>query len=142
MYKIILHATDLKENHRIYCQQAVKLAKAFNAELHFLHVIEPPKSLQFAQSLGFAEIAKPSKEDAQTVMDLLCESLGIPPEQQYIEIGTASQHILQKIKELGCDLVILGSHSSSIPAFLGSTANAVMHHASCDMLTLRNTETG
>nr|WP_058522964.1 universal stress protein [Legionella birminghamensis] len=138
MYKKILHATDLRENHMAWCQQAVKLAKAFDAQIYFLHVIEPPKSLQFAQSLGFAEIAKPSKEDAQTVMGLLGESLDVPVAQQYIEIGSASQHILEKINELGCDLVILGSHSSNMPSFLGSTANAVMHHAACDVLTLRS----
>ncbi len=138
MYTRILHATDLSENHFNMCQQAVEVAKRFDAALFLLHVIEPPPSLQLAQGLGFAEFDKPLKEDAQTVMGVLGEAVNIPASQQFVEIGSIKMHVLAKAKELGCELIIIGSHTPhNLPTFLGSTAHAVIHQAKCDVLTLR-----
>nr|WP_302473929.1 universal stress protein [Legionella sp. PL877] len=133
-----MHATDLSEDHFNICKRAVEIASYFQAKLHLLHVIEPPASLQLAQGLGFAELANPSKDDALTVMSLLGDALQIPPEQQHVEIGSLKMHILEKVKEFKCGLIIMGSHNpSAVPAFLGSTAYAMLHHAPCDVLTLR-----
>ncbi|KTC86727.1 universal stress protein [Legionella brunensis] len=140
MYTSILHATDLSENHFDICKQASEIAQKFEAKLYLLHVIDPPTSLQLAQSLGFAELANPVKDDAQTVMSILGEALNIPLEQQFVEVGPLKIHILEKVKALNCGLIILGSHTpSALPAFLGSTAYAMLHHAPCDVLTLRTT---
>lgn len=138
MYKNILHASDLSENHFDLCKKVVKFAHAIGAQLHFLHVIETPASLQWAQSLGFAELATPVKDGAQVVMTTLSDALNISPENMHVEIGSAYLHILESVKALGSDLVILGSHSTtSMHTFLGSTAQAVIHHAPCDVLTMR-----
>ena len=138
MYTHILHATDLSENHFDMCQQAVEIAKCFHAKLYLLHVIQPPASLQLAQGLGFAEFDCPIKEDAEAVMRTLGEALKIPVNQQFVEIGSIKTNILNKVEELSCNLIIIGSHSpSGLPAFLGSTAHAIVHHAKCDVLTLR-----
>ena len=139
MYTTILHATDLKENHYELCQQATNIAQCFGAKLHLLHVIEPPASLQLAQGLGFAELTAPIRDDALTVLSILGESLNIPKAQQHVEIGSIKKHVLDKIRDLGCDLLIVGSHDPNdhIPSFLGSTAHAVVNHAPCDVLTIR-----
>lgn len=139
MYKNILHASDLSENHFELCKKVVKLAQSIGANLYFLHVIETPASLQWAQSLGFAELAAPVKDGAQVVMSTLGDALNIQASNLHVEIGSAYSHILEKIKELEIDLVILGSHSdNSMHTFLGSTAQAVVHHAPCDVLTMRS----
>jgi nucleotide-binding universal stress UspA family protein len=138
MYTHILLATDLSENHYGMCQQAVEIAKRFDAKLFLLHVIEPPVTLQLAQGLGFAEFDSPIKEDAETVMGLLGDALNIPREQQFVEIGSIKTHVLEKVAELGCTLIIIGAHTpSQLPAFLGSTAHEVLRAAPCDVLTLR-----
>ena len=138
MYARILHATDLSENHFHMCQQAVEIAKRFNAKLYLLHVIEPPASLQLAQGLGFAEFDKPRTDDAKTVMSVLGDALNIPLDQQFVEIGSIKMHVLEKVNALDCDLIIIGSHTpNNMPAFLGSTAHAVIHQATCDVLTIR-----
>lgn len=138
MYTNILHATDLSENHFNMCQQAVDIAKCFHAKLYLLHVIEPPASLQLAQGLGFAEFDHPIKDDAVSVMRVLGEALNIPANQQFVEIGSIKMQVLSKVNELDCSLIIIGSHTpGNLPAFLGSTAHAVVHHAVCDVLTLR-----
>ena len=138
MYTHILHATDLSENHFHMCQQAVEIAKKFNAKLYLLHVIEPPTSLQLAQGLGFAEFDSPMKDDAQAVMAVLGEALNIPIDQQRVEIGSINANVLKTAKELSCTLIIIGSHTpSKLPAFLGSTAQEIVHNVKCDVLTLQ-----
>lgn len=138
MYTKILYATDLSAEHSHLTEKAVAIAKQFNATLYLLHVIELPASVQLAQGLGFAELANPVKDDAQTVLSLMGENYNIPIEQQFVEIGSVKEHIFNKAKSLGCELILVGSHSpSGFSAFLGSTAQATVHHAPCDVLTLR-----
>lgn len=138
MYTHILHATDLSDNHFEMCQKAAEIAKRFHAKLYLLHVIEPPPTLQLAQGLGFAEFDHPIKDSALAVMHVLGETLHVPVDHQFVEIGSIKMHVLDKAKILKCDLIILGRHTpSSLPTFLGSTAHAVVHHAPCDVLTLQ-----
>lgn len=138
MYTNILFATDLLNEHTHFAEKAAMIAKQLKAKLYLLHVIELPASIQIAQGLGFTELANPAKDDAQTVLTLLGENLNIPSGQQFVEIGSVKEHILNKAKDLDCQLIILGSHSTTgLPSILGSTAHAVVNHAFCDVLTLR-----
>ena len=78
------------------------------------------------------------KDDAETVLRALGEALNIPVSQQCVEVGSIKEHVLSKASELACGLIIIGSHvPSTLPAFLGSTAHAVVNHAQCDVLTLK-----
>jgi nucleotide-binding universal stress UspA family protein len=138
MYNNILFATDLLNEHTHLAIKAAEIAKQFKAKLYLLHVIELPASFQLAQGLGFTELANPAKDDAQTVLSLLGEELNVPAECQFVEIGSVKEHLLSKAKDLNCQLIIIGSRSSSgIQSLLGSTAHATVNHASCDVLTLR-----
>ena len=138
MYTTILHPIDLSNNHFEVCKQAQKFARFIKADIHFLHVIEPPTSLQIAQGLGFAEVVNPKKEDVESVMEILGEALNIPKSHQHIEVGSTCQQVLHMVNELHCDLIILGSHTETeLPAFLGSTAHSIIHQASCDVLTIK-----
>jgi nucleotide-binding universal stress UspA family protein len=138
MYTNILFATDLLNEHSHLTSKAAAIAKQFHATLFLLHVIELPASIQLAQGLGFTELANPAKDDAQTVLSLIGETLNIPAKHQFVEIGSVKEHIFNKVKELNCELIILGSHASTgLNSFLGSTAHATVNHAPCDVLTLR-----
>lgn len=138
MYTHILCATDLSEHHFDMCLKAKDIANYFDATLYLLHVIEPPASLQLAQGLGFAEFDIPLKEDALIVMRALGEAISIPVEQQFVEIGSIKMNVLSKAQSLSCNLILIGSHTPThLPAFLGSTAHAVVNHAMCDVLTIK-----
>jgi universal stress protein A len=138
MYQIILHATDLSDAHFHWCQQALAIAKRFDAELYLLHVIEPPASLQLAQGLGFAEFDYPVKEDAEAVLNTVGEALQIPASHLFVEVGSIKNHTLEKIKTLDADLLIIGSHTPDhLPAFLGTTAHSIIEAVPCDILTLK-----
>lgn len=136
MYKNILFATDLLKEHNHLTEKAISIAKQFHAKLYLLHVIELPASFQLAQGLGFAELANPAKDDAQTVLSLIGENFNIPREQQFVEVGSVKDHIFNKVKELNCQLIVIGSHSAAgLHAFFSSTAHTADNHA-CDVLTL------
>ena len=141
MYKNILHLTDLTTQHYAMCEKAVHIAKKFNAKLHLLHVIELPTSLQLAQGLGFAEFDRPTsiEEDAIAVMKSLGDALNIPLNHQYVEIGSIKNHVLEFIKKLDCELLIVGNHTVNyLPSFLDSSAQDAAQKATCDVLTIRN----
>lgn len=138
MYKCMLHATDLRENHFDLCKKAKQLADYHHAKLYLIHIIEIPQSLLLAQNLGFAQLAAPAKEDAQTVLATVGEALKVPVSQQKIEIGMVKYHILEYADALKCDLIILGRHSPhGLANLLGSTTYHVTEDANCDVLTLK-----
>ncbi len=139
MYKNILHATDLTENHFNYCEKALQIAKALDAKLYIMHVIEPPSSLQLAQGLGFAEIYNPtaSLANAQEILKIIGESLNIPNNQLFAEIGSIKEHILKKAYELDCNLIIIGHHEAKkLPEFFQSSAHNIEQYATCDVLSI------
>jgi nucleotide-binding universal stress UspA family protein len=138
VYTHILHATDLSETHFELCEQAVALSKKLGACLYLIHVIEAPASLQIAQGLGFAEIGKPVKDDAEVVMQVLGEALHLPSTQLFVEAGPIKQRVLEKLDALKCDLLVIGSHRPhDLSELLGSTARSLVEHAPSDVLTLR-----
>lgn len=134
MYKNILHATDLREDHFKLCEKAHLFAEQHKARLYFLHAIEIPISMQWAQNLGFAQMPYPSTTNAETVMNTLADALKINPKDCKVAIGNAYVHILEMAKTLHADLIILGSHQRGLLHFAGSTTDAVIHHATCDVL--------
>jgi nucleotide-binding universal stress UspA family protein len=139
MYKIILHITDLAENHFDMCEKAVQFASEINARLYIMHVIESPPSLQIAQGLGFTEIYNPNatEQNAKEILNIIGESLNIKKDRQIVEIGSIKQHVLNKITELSCDLIIVGKHAQNImPGFLTNSAHNVVNESSCDILTI------
>ncbi|MDF1645412.1 MAG: universal stress protein [Legionellaceae bacterium] len=138
MYTHILHATDLSETHFELCEQAVALSKKLGASLSLIHVIETPVSLQVSQGLGFSEISTPVKDDAEIVMHVLGDALHLPKSQLFVETGPVKQCVLEKLTELHCDLLVIGSHRPhDLSELLGTTARSLVEHAPSDVLTLR-----
>lgn len=138
MYHKILFATDLMHNSQNFAHQAKRIAEHFSGELSVLHIIEPPSSAVYAASLGFAKYPEPVKDDAQLVLSTLCDEIDIPKSHQRVEVGSVKQCIISVADEIGADLIIIGCHGQAgWSHLLGSTANAVLHHAHCDVITLR-----
>lgn len=135
MYTNILCATDLAENHYPMCQRAVEVAQKFQAKLFLLHVIETPPSVQLAQGLGFAAIDLPhsQQQDAKSVLRILGEDLGIPPERQLVQVGSIYQQIKVTLLQQRCELLIIGRHYHH---HLFEWIKAHEEALGCDVLTL------
>ena len=138
----ILAATDFSDTASHAQRAAVALARAFAAELHFLHV----------QVL----LDDPHLEDSyQTEIQRLLESaeghkieaMEAPGNDDELEIHThlvrglnAAEVICETCKDLGCDLIVMGTHGRRGIGhmFLGSVTERVVRSASSPVLTIRH----
>ena len=65
----------------------------------------------------------------------------IPKDRQHFELGPIKHVVVDLAKDLKADLIVVGSHSHhGLERLLGSKANAILHLAQCDVLTVRITE--
>lgn len=136
-YMKILVAVDLSEDTSAIAGRALAIAN--NAEVHFIHVIEP---LSFAYGgdipMDFSGIQDEIQQQATQQLQRFAESQGIDAEHQHIVLGRPEVEIHAKAEELGADLIVVGSHGRyGLALLLGSTANGVLHGASCDVLAVR-----
>lgn len=144
-YKHLLLAVDLHPNcDKTAADKAVELAKLHNAKLSIIHAVEHINSYGIGQAYpGIMDVEEEILAAATKDMAKLSEKLGIPATNQYIELGSPKSVILHKAKDLGIDLIIVGSHGRhGFNLLLGSTANAILHNAHCDVLAVRIIENG
>lgn len=138
-YQQILVAIDLSEEAQYVLKRAVVLAENHRANLTLIHVIEP---ITFAYGgnipMGFSDIQALLKEQATERLASLGAELDIPPSQQHIIVGQPAAEIHQLAESIAADLIIVGSHGRhGLALLLGSTANSVLHGASCDVMAVR-----
>lgn len=137
MYKHILFTTDLTEDTDYLVGKVQGICKLTNAKLSLIHVVEPLPGYSYAY-LGIEDIEGQLVTEARQSIEKLGEKLNVPKQNQYIEIGPTKVKILKMAEDLGIDLIICGSHGRhGLSLLLGSTANAILHGAKCDVLTVR-----
>lgn len=139
-YKHIIFAVELDPGCDTRpAETAVKLAKTFGAKLTLVHAVEHMTSYGAAYGIAAgADIEEMLLENAKTAMTKLGSKLGVPESQQIIKIGPAKVVVLEEVEELGGDLIVVGSHGRhGVRLLLGSTANAILHGAKCDVLAVR-----
>lgn len=137
MYKHILFATDLTEETE-YVIETVRTMRGFtNAKLSLIHVVEPLPGYSYAY-LGIEDIEGQLIDEARTAIEKLGAKLNVTKPEQHVEVGPTKTKILGMAEQIGADLIICGSHGRhGLSLLLGSTANAILHGAKCDVLTVR-----
>jgi universal stress protein A len=139
MYKHILIAVNFTEDDRLIEDRAVKMHEFTQAKLSLIHVIEPLPSIYGGDSYG--GYMKPEvnlNEKATSMLKPIAEHLNIPAVNIATPSGKVSLEIIAYSDENNVDLILMGSHGRhGLQLLLGSTANAVLHHAKCDVLTVR-----
>jgi universal stress protein A len=66
------------------------------------------------------------------------EKLAVTEDRQWLEMGSPKLEIIRVANENDVDLIVVGSHGRhGLALLLGSTANGVLHHATCDVLAVR-----
>ncbi|HEC15941.1 MAG TPA: universal stress protein [Sedimenticola sp.] len=141
-YKNVLVALDFSPIAEKVIKRARQIAERFQARLSLVHVVEyiPPVEPVGDMILGIdwgvdeRELLELSKERFAT----LAEKHGLADADREVLSGNARLEIARHAAELGCDLIIIGSHGRhGFSRLLGSTADAVLHHAHCDVLAVR-----
>jgi universal stress protein A len=138
-YKTLLMAVDLSEESVQVGEKARAMAQAYGANLHIIHVIEP---LSFAYGgdipMDFSGIQEEIHQQAKQQLASFGENCGVSEENQHIVLGRPEVEIHATAEELGADLIVVGSHGRyGLALLMGSTANGVLHGATCDVLAVR-----
>jgi universal stress protein A len=143
-YKNILVAVDLAGATDPVLQRAVDRV-ASGGQLSIVHVLEP-SYFYYGMEPAIGTLGDDFEADLLTraTEQLVSASqpFGIPPARQYLDRGHAATQILRLAEDKGVDLIVVGSHGRhGWRLLLGSTANAVLHGARCDVLAVRIAET-
>jgi nucleotide-binding universal stress UspA family protein len=139
--KHILVPTDFSEGAEHALEYACELARALGAEIHLLNVVGIP-------ALGVPELGVALTSamidqlvvDNQTALDEIARTRCTAPlGQVLIKAGDARDMITQTARELGVDLIVMGTHGRRgiSRALLGSVTEAVVRSAPCPVLTVR-----
>lgn len=137
MYKHILYATDLTEDTDFIVQKVRQIRGYTGAKLSIVHVVEMFVGYSYAY-LGVEDIEGQLLEEARQAIDKLGAQLHVEKADLHVEVGPTKTKILKVADEIAADLIVCGSHGRhGLSLLLGSTANAVLHGANCDVLTVR-----
>ncbi|WP_116364243.1 universal stress protein [Parahaliea mediterranea] len=138
-YSKILIAVDLSEDSAEVATKARAIAGDDSSGLHLIHVIEP---LSFAYGgdipMDFSGIQDEIHQQATQQLATFGTAHGIPAERQHIVLGRPEVEIHSAAQEINADLIVVGSHGRyGLALLMGSTANGVLHGATCDVLAVR-----
>lgn len=137
MYKHILFATDLSEDTEFVIGRVRSMRGYTGARLSLVHVVEPLPGYSYAY-LGIEDIEGQLIDESKNALGKLGQELSVDSKDQWVEVGPTKLKILDVAQDIGADLIICGSHGRhGLSLLLGSTANAILHGAKCDVLTVR-----
>lgn len=93
-------------------------------------IVTDERALKAAQKVALKQLQKVQSE---------FEKKGVSKVSMLIEQGNADSKIVDIAKRKHCDLIIMSSHGRSGlgRALLGSTADYVIHHATCPVMVVR-----
>ena len=142
--KKILVPIDFSDCSLGALEYALALAKKIGAEIMLLHVVEPPvygeNYMKTTASLedGNQDLLNQGRErlaelsQKTTAQGCHAEAL--------VRMGRAQSEITDTAKAIGTDLIVIGTHGSSEPklSLLGGTAERVVRHSLCPVLTVRH----
>ena len=138
-YKRILLAVDLAEESSIVGERAIQFARLFDAELHVVHVVEP-LSLVYGGDIpmDLSSVQEQIQDQAKSSLDEFCDDANVPEDHRYLIFGRPETEIHRIAVAADIDAIVVGSHGRhGLALLLGSTANGVLHGASCDVLAVR-----
>jgi nucleotide-binding universal stress UspA family protein len=141
----ILLPTDFSECGNYALSYASSLARTFGASIICVHVIEPMVPTVgysgMTEPLPIADISDQLEDSAERELPKIAECdecAGLDVEELIVH-GEAAAEIVRVAKDRKVDLIIISSHGrTGLGRILfGSTAEAVVRHASCPVLVVK-----
>ena len=140
MFSRILIATDGSDVATAAVLVGTGLARALNAALALVHVVDPSLAATTAEGISASELLDDLRREGAA---LLQRARAMLPEGEGVEAlvreGRPGHEIVAAAHEWGADLVVIGSHGRTglRRLLFGSTAEAVVRQAPCAVLTIR-----
>lgn len=138
MYSKILVAVDLSSDTQTVVDRAVELAGDAN-KLHLVHVVEPVAAAYSMDiyAVNISELQQEAINFAEQRLAKIGKQTGIKDSNLHTLLGAPAPEVRSLASELKADAIVIGSHGhSGWKILLGSTANKVLHGATCDVLTV------
>ncbi|MGB1090850.1 MAG: universal stress protein [Oceanobacter sp.] len=145
--KTILYASDISAGSRPAFRSAVSLAQAYDADIVFLHVVEPlsdaaynmvknimdPEDLKKLHDDGIDHL-KTTMHDRMVAffneeMEGIESTLNAESVQYQIAEGRPFEEILNAAANCNADLIVMGTRKHHKFTTMGSIALKVLHHA-------------
>lgn len=140
-YQHILMALNYSSSDQFVINKALELSKLYQAKLSIIHVLD---DIPMPDTAYGTRIALDKATDNHLLeiekqrLVTLTDSLGIDHSRCWLIWGSPHQEITLLAEHENIDLIILGSHPKhGLALLLSSTADSVLHHASCDLLAIR-----
>ncbi len=139
-YHRILFATDFSPASEAALKYATALARDSGARLLIVHVEELPTPY------AGGEMMLPQPEYPNPEIRKMLEAV-VPTDknvayEHHLLLGTAAEDIVRIATEEKADLIVIGTHGRTglKRVLMGSVAEAVMRHAHCPVLTLKQSD--
>lgn len=145
--KKILVPVDFSDCSRAAVQSAIGLAGRYGAELELLHVHEVPftAGAVLVRAADGREVSMEVflAEESKRLLDEMVESVDDIAEAVHHEVvrgGVAHISIVDRARQIGADLIVMGTHGRSGLSHLlmGSVAEKVLRSAPCPVLVVRD----
>jgi len=141
--KSILVPIDFSVHSKNALKYAIPMAAQFRATLHLVYVVEPtiyPADLGFGQVVLAGvedELREKGAKELQALIDK--EITGGVEATCAVRTGNPHHEILNEAEEKEVDLIVVATHGhSGVEHMLfGSTADRIVRHAHCPVLTVR-----
>lgn len=134
----ILVATDLSAGGDAAVDTAFRLASKYDAEVHVLHVFLPYEECADART---ADLVDESERMAEHRLrdSVQLRASSVRRGKVVLRRGTPPSLIVETARELGADLLVLGTRDrqSLDRVRLGGVAESVIHRAPCSVLVVR-----
>lgn len=130
MYKKVLCAVEASKESEQVLAKAVQLSTLLNSQLLLIHVMP--------YSLLPKDYQNELENNVSKKIEKMAEKYAIPKKNQIIKIGKPYEQICVQAEKKHADLIIIGTHSKKgIKSLIGSTANAVLNFAKCDVSLIK-----
>ena len=138
-YHRVLCAIDLSPQNTQVVAGALRAVAGKAERVHLIHVCEHPiTGYGEAMTSNHRVNENQIKQGVYPILEHLANDNNIPLAQIHIEFGRPATVIHETALSLKADLIVSGSHGKhGVQLLLGSTANAVVHGARCDVLNIR-----
>jgi len=138
-YSNIIIGLDLTDEANTVIERALTLANCDRNKVYLTHCIEP---LSFSYGgdlpLDLTDMQKTLEQQAQARLHELAARYGLNKDNTSVQIGMPDKELHRLSSELEADLIVVGSHGRhGLALLLGSTSNAVIKGATCDVLAVR-----
>lgn len=142
-YKHVMAAVDLSDEAGQVLAEAQRVAQDHGAKLSLITVVKPLTQVyggldMAAYTQASVNFEREAQAQALEHLKTVGAGVGAAAEDVHAVIGAPAPQIVDTAKDIGVDLIVVGSHGKhGLGLLLGSTANGVLHHAECDVLTIR-----